>query len=105
MNELKTKKLLGQLTEKAKGDIEQLKRDHEDEIKRVEDDYFGKVEEKIKKISEIEDVLERVRMERDKLEQENIIYTTLSQEGRQAGRNRDSERAVEKLREKISINE
>lgn len=35
MNELKTKKMLTQLNQKAKNDIEQLKRDHEDDLKKV----------------------------------------------------------------------
>lgn len=43
--------MLAQLTEKAKNDVDQLKRDQEDEIKRVEDEYFSKIEEKIKKIN------------------------------------------------------
>ncbi len=105
MNELKTRKMLAQLNEKAKADIDQLKRQHEDEIRRVEDDYFSKIEEKIKKINEIEDVLDKVKMERDKLEQENIIFTTLNQQNKQSGRNKDNDRAIEKLKEKITINE
>ena len=61
--------------------------------------------EKIKKINEIEDVLDKVKMERDKLEQENIIFTTLNQQNKQSGRNKDNDRAIEKLKEKITINE
>jgi hypothetical protein len=44
-------------------------------------------------------------MERDKLEQENIIFTTLNQENKQSGRNKDNDRVIEKLKEKLSINE
>ena len=76
---MKSKKMLNQLNEKAKMDIEKAKRDQQQEIKRIEDDYFAKIEAKIKKISEIEDVLDKVKLERDKLEQENIIHTTLNQ--------------------------
>lgn len=79
MSEMKSKKMLNQLNEKAKMDIEKAKRDQQQEIKRIEDDYFAKIEAKIKKISEIEDVLDKVKLERDKLEQENIIHTTLNQ--------------------------
>lgn len=105
MSEMKSKKMLNQLNEKAKMDIENAKRDQQQEIKRIEDDYFAKIEAKIKKISEIEDVLDKVKLERDKLEQENIIHTTLNQENRQSGKNKDNDRAVEKLREKLAINE
>jgi hypothetical protein len=44
-------------------------------------------------------------LERDKLEQENIIHTTLAKENTKGGRSKDSERVAEKLKEKLSINE
>lgn len=50
-------------------------------------------------------MLDKVKLERDKLEQENIIHTTLNQENRQSGKNKDNDRAVEKLKEKLTINE
>lgn len=50
-------------------------------------------------------MLDKVKLERDKLEQENIIHTTLNQENRQSGKNKDNDRAVEKLKEKLAINE
>lgn len=59
----------------------------------------------MKKINEIEDTLDQVKLERDKLEQENIIHTTLSQDNRHSARNKDSDRAIEKLKEKLAINE
>jgi hypothetical protein len=64
-----------------------------------------KLEGKQKKINEVEEALDKLKLERDKLEQENIIHTTLTKEGKQATRGKDSDRLADKLKEKLAINE
>ena len=105
MNEAKNKKLLEQFTEKSKRDIEKLKRENDDEVKRIEDDYYVKIDAKQKKIAETEERLDQIKLEKDKFEQENILYTTLSKENKKGVKNRDSDREVKKLQEKININD
>ena len=67
-------------------------------MKKIEDDYYVKIEAKQKKIVEIEDILDKVKLEKEKVEQENILYTTLAKESSKAGRSKDSERVALKLK-------
>lgn len=66
MSDGKNKKLLEQFTEKSKKDMERLKRENDDEIKRIEDEYYAKIEAKQKKISETEEKLDQIKLEKDK---------------------------------------
>ena len=45
MSEIKSKKLMEQLTEKGKTDMERVKRQQEEEVKRIEDEYYNKIKE------------------------------------------------------------
>ena len=69
MSEVKSKKLLEQFTEKSKLDIEKMRRQNEDEIKRIEDDYYAKIDVKQKQIAKVEEELDEVKLQKDKLEQ------------------------------------
>jgi hypothetical protein len=44
-----------------------LRRQFEEEKKQLEDEYYTKIEAKQKKIAEIEEALDKVKLERDKL--------------------------------------
>jgi hypothetical protein len=105
MGDAKNRKLVEQLAEKGRADAERMKREHEEELQRAEEEYYGKLEGKQKKVVEVEEALDRIKLERDKLEQENIIHTALAKEAGKQGRNKDSERLAEKLREKLTIND
>lgn len=105
ISELKNKKLLEQLAEKSRNELERLRKQQEEEAQKMEDEYYAKLEGKQKKINEVEEAVDKLKLERDKLEQENIIHTTLSKEGKQAARGKDSDRLADKLKEKLAINE
>jgi len=42
--------------------------------------------------------LDKVRLDKQKIEQDNILYTTLAKESSKGGRSKDSERAALKLK-------
>ena len=62
MSDTKSTKLLQQMTEKSKTDIQRDKRQYEDEIKKIEDDYYVKIEAKQKKIAEVEENLDKIKL-------------------------------------------
>lgn len=94
MSEHKNKKLLEQFTEKSKLDTERSRGRHDEEVKKIEDEFHAKIEAKQRKIVEIEEGLDKVRLERDKFEQEIIINTTLAKENVKTNRSKDNGRAV-----------
>ena len=62
------KKSLEALTEKTKTDILRCKRENKDEVDRLEADFRRRIENKEKKIQELDENCEKFRLERDKLE-------------------------------------
>ena len=46
-----------------------MKRSHDDEIKRIEDDYYTKLDAKQKQIAQVEENLDKIKLEKDKFEQ------------------------------------
>lgn len=68
MSESRLKKSLEALTEKTKTDILRCKRENKDEVDRLEADFRRRIENKEKKIQELDENCEKFRLERDKLE-------------------------------------
>ena len=68
MSESRLKKSLDALTEKTKTDILRCKRENKDEVDRLEADFRRRIENKEKKIQELDENCEKFRLERDKLE-------------------------------------
>ena len=62
------KKSLEALTEKTKTDILRCKRENKDEVDRLEADFRRRIDNKEKKIQELDENCEKFRLERDKLE-------------------------------------
>ena len=53
----------------------------------------------------MEEKLDKIKLEKDTLEQEKNLYSTISKDQGKQSRHKESERAVEKLKEKLKINE
>ena len=68
MSVSRLKKSLEALTEKTKTDILRCKRENKDEVDRLEADFRRRIENKEKKIQELDENCEKFRLERDKLE-------------------------------------
>ena len=68
MSESRLKKSLEALTEKTKTDILRCKRENKDEVDRLEADFRRRIDNKEKKIQELDENCEKFRLERDKLE-------------------------------------
>ena len=49
--------------------------------------------------------MDKIKLEKDTLEQEKNLYSTISKDQGKQSRHKESERAVEKLKEKLKINE
>ena len=105
MSEAKHRKLAEKLGESSKAEAERSRRQHEKEVAQLEEEYYGKLEAKQKQINEVEEKMDKLKLEKDTLEQEKILYSTLSKEQGKQSRQKENERAVEKLREKLTINE
>ena len=68
MSVSRLKKSLDALTEKTKTDILRCKRENKDEVDRLEADFRRRIDNKEKKIQELDENCEKFRLERDKLE-------------------------------------
>ena len=98
----KLERSIKDLQERNKNEVNRLKSTHDNEIEEVQDRMNTKVEQENRKVNEIIEELEKVKLERDKLEKENSIN---SRDFGRTGKNKDAERVAEKLKEKVKINE
>ena len=79
-----------------------MRRDHDSEIEELQANLNLKIEQMDKRMSEVQEELETVKLERDKLEKQAAIN---NKENNKQTRVKDSDRAVEKLKDKLKINQ